>query len=107
MPADRPLRRPPSLRRLLRSCSGASRARPALFLVASLQIRRVNAQTRAENRRTTTFLVADGLRQSSNDQTGSPRSSVLAHELQHVGRHDALCVTLSRPRVWAVTPGRG
>ena len=40
-----------------------------LILIASLQVRGVNSQTRAENRRTTSFLVADSVRQSSNDLT--------------------------------------
>ena len=44
-----------------------------LILIASLQVRGVNSQTRAENRRTTSFLVADSVRQSSNDLTNMVR----------------------------------
>ncbi|MEA2221192.1 MAG: two-component system, sensor histidine kinase [Solirubrobacteraceae bacterium] len=45
----------------------------ALFLVASLQVRGADKQTRAENRRTSSFLIADSVRQSSNDLTNMVR----------------------------------
>ena len=42
-----------------------------LLVVAWLQVRAAQAQTDAENRRTASFLIADSLRQSSNDLTNS------------------------------------
>ena len=44
-----------------------------LFLVASLQLHASREQTDAENRRAASFLIADGLRQSSNDLTNMVR----------------------------------
>jgi signal transduction histidine kinase/HPt (histidine-containing phosphotransfer) domain-containing protein len=41
----------------------------ALFLVTSLQLRESDHQAQVENRRTGSFLVADSMRQSSNDLT--------------------------------------
>ncbi len=45
----------------------------ALFLIASMQLHASRAQTDAENRRAASFLIADGLRQSSNDLTNMVR----------------------------------
>ncbi len=67
-------RNAPSLRRLLALLLGTlALLVGALIGVASLQVRGVNSQTRAENRRTTSFLVADSTRQSSNDLTNMAR----------------------------------
>jgi signal transduction histidine kinase/HPt (histidine-containing phosphotransfer) domain-containing protein len=67
-------RNAPSLRRLLALLLGTLAVLVgALIGVASLQVRGVNSQTRAENRRTTSFLVADSTRQSSNDLTNMAR----------------------------------
>ncbi|MBJ7469989.1 MAG: response regulator [Solirubrobacteraceae bacterium] len=44
-----------------------------LFLIASMQLHASRAQTDAENRRAASFLIADGLRQSSNDLTNMVR----------------------------------
>ncbi len=51
-----------------------------LFLVASLQLHTSRAQTEAENRRAASFLIADGLRQSSNDLTNMVRLYVATGE---------------------------
>ncbi len=44
-----------------------------LFLIASMQLHASRVQTDAENRRAASFLIADGLRQSSNDLTNMVR----------------------------------
>ncbi|WP_354698517.1 hypothetical protein DSM112329_04199 [Paraconexibacter sp. AEG42_29] len=63
-----------SLRRLLAALLGAlALLIAALILVASLQLHGAGRQTRAENRRTASFLVADSVRQSSNDLTNIVR----------------------------------
>src|SRR3954471_15601403 len=63
-----------SLRRLLAAVLGTLGVLiGALFLVTSLQIRAARDQTHAEDRRTASFLVADSLRQSSNDLTNMVR----------------------------------
>jgi signal transduction histidine kinase/CheY-like chemotaxis protein/HPt (histidine-containing phosphotransfer) domain-containing protein len=45
----------------------------ALFVLATLQVRGARQQTRAENQRTASFLLADSMRQSSNDLTNMVR----------------------------------
>ena len=45
----------------------------ALLVVASLQVSGSTAQARAENERSKSFLIADGMRQSSNDLTNMVR----------------------------------
>jgi hypothetical protein len=45
----------------------------ALLVIAALQLSGARAQSRAENRRTTSFLLADSMRQSSNDLTNMVR----------------------------------
>jgi len=63
-----------SLRRLLAAVLGMLGVLVgALFLVTSLQIGAARDQTHAEDRRTASFLVADSLRQSSNDLTNMVR----------------------------------
>jgi signal transduction histidine kinase len=67
-------RSPPSLRRLLAILLvvlGLLVA--ALFVVASLQVNASATQARAENARTNSFLIADSMRQSSNDLTNMVR----------------------------------
>ncbi|MFT4034711.1 MAG: ATP-binding protein [Patulibacter sp.] len=44
-----------------------------LFLLASMQLHAAQRQTDAENRRAASFLIADGMRQSSNDLTNMVR----------------------------------
>lgn len=44
-----------------------------LFLLASMQLHAARRQTDAENRRAKSFLIADGMRQSSNDLTNMVR----------------------------------
>ena len=66
-----------SLRRLLASMLGLLGVLVAgLLVVAWLQVRAAQAQTDAENRRTASFLIADSLRQSSNDLTNMVRLHV-------------------------------
>jgi len=73
-----------------------------LILVASLQVRGVNSQTRAENRRTTSFLVADSVRQSSNDLTNMVRLYVASDEPRYREHYDEILAirngTARRPR---------
>ena len=64
----------PSLRRLLGVVLGVLGALVAgLIGVTTLQLRGSQSQSRAENRRTASFLLADGMRQSSNDLTNMVR----------------------------------
>ncbi len=63
-----------SLRRLLATLLGViGLLVVALLIVASRQVSGSAAQTRAENRSTSSFLLADSLRQSSNDLTNMVR----------------------------------
>jgi signal transduction histidine kinase/CheY-like chemotaxis protein/HPt (histidine-containing phosphotransfer) domain-containing protein len=63
-------RRGPSIRRLLAVLLGTLGVLVGgLFLLTSLQVRRSNEQARVESRRTESFLLADSVRQSSNDLT--------------------------------------
>ncbi len=93
----------PSLRRLTAILLGALAVLvAALLLVASLQIGGVNRQTRAENRRTTSFLIADGLRQSSNDLTNMVRLYVASGRPRFRAYYDEILAIRSgsapRPR---------
>jgi EAL domain-containing protein (putative c-di-GMP-specific phosphodiesterase class I)/HAMP domain-containing protein len=64
----------PSFRRLLAILLGVlGLLVGGLLVVASLQVSGSAAQTRAENRRISSFLLADSLRQSSNDLTNMVR----------------------------------
>ena len=67
-----------SLRRLLAILLGVLGVLvAALFVVTTLQLRGANFQAEAENRRTESFLLADQMRQSSNDLTNMVRLYVV------------------------------
>ena len=84
-------RRRPSLRRLLAILLALfALLVGGLILIASLQVRGVNDQTRAENRRTTSFLVADSVRQSSNDLTNMVRLYVASGEPRYRDYYDEI-----------------
>jgi signal transduction histidine kinase/CheY-like chemotaxis protein len=73
----------PSLRRLLAILLGVlGLLVVGLLVVASLQASGSAAQTRAENRRISSFLLADSLRQSSNDLTNMVRLYVATGRAQ-------------------------
>ncbi|MDP1847041.1 MAG: hypothetical protein Q8K79_04535, partial [Solirubrobacteraceae bacterium] len=96
-------RRRPSLRRLLAILLGVlALLVGGLILIASLQVRGVNEQTRAENRRTQSFLVADSVRQSSNDLTNMVRLYVASGEPRYRAHYDEILAirngTAPRPR---------
>ncbi len=96
-------RRRLSLRRLLAILLGVlALLVGGLILIASLQVRGVNEQTRAENRRTTSFLVADSVRQSSNDLTNMVRLYVASGEPRYRENYDEILAirngTARRPR---------
>ena len=96
-------RRRPSLRRLLAILLGVlALLVGGLILIASLQVRGVNEQTRAENRRTTSFLVADSVRQSSNDLTNMVRLYVASGDPRYREYYDEILAirngTARRPR---------
>jgi signal transduction histidine kinase/CheY-like chemotaxis protein/HPt (histidine-containing phosphotransfer) domain-containing protein len=100
---DGPLRHPPSLRRLLALLLGAlALLVGGLILVASLQARGVSRQAAAENRRTTSFLIADSMRQSSNDLTNMVRLFVSSGDPRYRGYYyEILAIragTAPRPR---------
>ena len=66
--------RPASLRRLLVLLLIAfGLLVGALIVIAALQLRGSQSQSAAENRRTRSFLLADSMRQSSNDLTNMVR----------------------------------
>ncbi len=93
----------PSLRRLLAILLGTLAVLVGgLILIASLQVRGVNSQTRAENRRTQSFLVADSVRQSSNDLTNMVRLYVASGEPRYRDYYDEILAirsgTARRPR---------
>ena len=99
----RPLRHAPSLRRLLALLLVAFAGLVGLlFLVASMQSSGVTKQARAENRRTASFLVADGLRQSSNDLTNMVRLYVASGKPRYRAYYDEILAiragTAPRPR---------
>ena len=86
-----PLRRAPSLRRLLALLLGALAVLIALLiLVASLQVRGGDEQTRAENRRSESYVVADGMRQSSNDLTNMVRLYVASGNPRYRAYYDEI-----------------
>jgi signal transduction histidine kinase/HPt (histidine-containing phosphotransfer) domain-containing protein len=102
-PSVRGTRTPPSLRRLLAILLGTLAVLVGgLILIASLQVRGVNSQTRAENRRTQSFLVADSVRQSSNDLTNMVRLYVASGEPRYRDYYDEILAirngTVRRPR---------
>jgi signal transduction histidine kinase/CheY-like chemotaxis protein/HPt (histidine-containing phosphotransfer) domain-containing protein len=90
-PYQGPRRHAPSLRRLLAILLGAlALLVGALFLVASLQASGVTSQARTENRRTTSFLIADSLRQSSNDLTNMVRLYVASGDPRYRAYYDEI-----------------
>jgi signal transduction histidine kinase/CheY-like chemotaxis protein len=96
-------RDPPSLRRLLAMLLvvlGLLVA--ALLVVASLQVSASAAQSRAENARTNSFLIADSMRQSSNDLTNMVRLYVATGRPQYRGYYQQILAiragTAPRPR---------
>jgi signal transduction histidine kinase/CheY-like chemotaxis protein/HPt (histidine-containing phosphotransfer) domain-containing protein len=100
---DGPLRHAPSLRRLLALLLGAlALLVGGLILVASLQARGVSRQADAENRRTESFLIADSMRQSSNDLTNMVRLFVSTGEPGYRDYYDEILAiragTAPRPR---------
>ena len=71
----------PSIRRLLAILLGVLGLLVAgLFLITTLQLRKSDEQADVENRRTESFLVADSMRQSSNDLTQMVRLYVSTGE---------------------------
>jgi signal transduction histidine kinase/CheY-like chemotaxis protein/HPt (histidine-containing phosphotransfer) domain-containing protein len=54
-----------------------------LFLLASMQLHAAQRQTDAENRRAASFLIADGMRQSSNDLTNMVRLYVVTGQWKY------------------------
>ena len=100
---DGPLRNAPSLRRLLALLLGAlALLVGGLILVASLQARGVSRQADAENRRSESFLIADSMRQSSNDLTNMVRLFVSTGEPGYRTYYDEILAiragTAPRPR---------
>ncbi len=73
-----------------------------LFAVASLQVRASRVQTGAENRRTESFLIADSLRQSSNDLTNMVRLHVATGQRRYRDYYEEILAirdgTAPRPR---------
>jgi signal transduction histidine kinase/CheY-like chemotaxis protein/HPt (histidine-containing phosphotransfer) domain-containing protein len=96
-------RRAPSLRRLLAILLITLGALVgALLVITTLQLRGSRSQAKAENRRTTSFLVADGMRQSSNDLTNMVRLYVSTGEPRYRAYYDEILAiragTAPRPR---------
>ena len=74
----------------------------ALLVIAALQLSGARAQARAENRRTTSFLLADSMRQSSNDLTNMVRLYVSTGDPRYRRYYDEILAiragTAPRPR---------
>jgi signal transduction histidine kinase/CheY-like chemotaxis protein/HPt (histidine-containing phosphotransfer) domain-containing protein len=74
----------------------------SLLVIAALQLSGARAQTRAENRRTTSFLLADSMRQSSNDLTNMVRLYVSTGDPRYRGYYNEILAiragTAPRPR---------
>ena len=92
-----------SLRRLLAILLGVlGLLVAALFLVTTLQLRGANFQSDAENRRTESFLLADSMRQSSNELTRMVRMYVSTGEPRYRDYYDEILAiragTAPRPR---------
>ena len=97
------MRRAPSLRRLVAiglSTFGVLVA--ALIVVTTLQLRGSQRQADAENRRTESFLLADSMRQSSNELTNMVRLYVSTGDPRYRGYYDEILAirsgTAPRPR---------
>ena len=94
---------PLSLRRLLAILLGVLGVLvAALFVVTTLQLRGANFQAEAENRRTESFLLADQMRQSSNDLTNLVRLYVSTGDARYRDYYDEILAiragTAPRPR---------
>ena len=96
-------RHPPSLRRLigvLLAILGVLIA--GLIVVTTLQLRGSQSQADAENRRTASFLLADSMRQSSNDLTNMVRLYVATGEPRYRDYYEEILAirsgTSRRPR---------
>jgi signal transduction histidine kinase/CheY-like chemotaxis protein/HPt (histidine-containing phosphotransfer) domain-containing protein len=92
-----------SLRRLLATLLGVLGVLvAALFVVTTLQLRGANFQAEAENRRTQSFLLADQMRQSSNDLTNMVRLYVSTGDPRYREYYDEILAiragTAPRPR---------
>ncbi|HEV2786442.1 MAG TPA: histidine kinase dimerization/phospho-acceptor domain-containing protein, partial [Solirubrobacteraceae bacterium] len=94
---------PPSLRRLLGvllAVLGVLIA--ALIVVTTLQLRGSQSQAEAENRRAASFLLADSMRQSSNDLTNMVRLYISTGEPRYREFYDEILAirvgTAPRPR---------
>ena len=80
-PAPRKGRHGPSIRRMIAILLATLGVLVAgLFVVTSLQLRESSHQAALENRRTESFLIADSMRQSSNDLTDMVRLYVSTGE---------------------------
>jgi signal transduction histidine kinase/CheY-like chemotaxis protein/HPt (histidine-containing phosphotransfer) domain-containing protein len=89
--AARPRRHGPSIRRLLAVLLVVLGVLVAgLFLVTTLQLRRSDQQADVENRRTESFLVADSMRQSSNDLTEMVRLYVSTGQARFRSYYDEI-----------------
>jgi signal transduction histidine kinase/CheY-like chemotaxis protein/HPt (histidine-containing phosphotransfer) domain-containing protein len=93
----------PSIRRLLAILLGTLAVLVAgLFLVTSLLLRASSRQARVENRQTESFLVADGMRQSSDDLTQMVRLYVSTGQAEYRDHYDEILAirggTAPRPR---------
>ena len=82
---------PLSLRRLLAILLGVlGLLVAALFVVTTLQLRGAHFQAEAENRRTESFLLADQMRQSSNDLTNLVRLYVATGDPRYRDYYDEI-----------------
>ena len=92
-----------SLRRLLAILLGVlGLLVAALFVVTTLQLRGANFQSEAENRRTESFLLADSMRQSSNELTRMVRMYVSTGDPRYRDYYEEILAiragTAPRPR---------
>ena len=92
-----------SLRRLLAMLLGVLGVLvAALFVVTTLQLRGANFEADAQNRRTESFLLADQMRQSSNDLTNMVRLYVSTGDTRYRAYYDEILAirggTAPRPR---------
>ena len=99
----RPDRSRPSIRRMLAILLAVLAVLVAgLFVVTSLQLRESNHQAALENRRTESFLIADSMRQSSNDLTRMVRLYVSTGEPRYRKYYNQILAirsgTAPRPR---------
>src|SRR5688500_12347397 len=62
----------------------------ALFVLTTLQLRGASFQVQAENRRTESFLLADQMRQTSNDLTNMVRLYVSTGDRRYRAYYDEI-----------------